>query len=55
MMQVGGVISDRLRRLFSPNDPGWTYHRPEELATPVKTKMPKGVRGTPLKGRKKRK
>lgn len=51
MKPVSGPISDRLRKLFSRSDPAWNPPRP---ASPTKAKkLPKGVDGTRLGGRKK--
>jgi hypothetical protein len=48
---LSGVISDRLRKAFSPSDTVWTPQRPKES-----TPMPKkGVKGVALGGRPGRK
>jgi hypothetical protein len=49
-MQLRGVITDKLLKLLSKDDPAWT---PQRDATPAKKhKNPKGVEGHQLGGRR---
>jgi hypothetical protein len=43
---LGGVISDRLRKLFEPNDPAWTAKRQGEA--PPSTKAIRSAKGQGL-------
>jgi hypothetical protein len=51
MFEAKGTISDRLRKLFGPNDPGWSYKGPKKKAGKP-PKPPKNVVGRKLTGRK---
>jgi len=48
-----GPISDRLRKIFAPDDEAWTPQRP---ASPKReTPKPKGVQGIAMTGRQNKK
>lgn len=51
-MNLSGVISDRLRKIFTPDDKAWNPGRPESPTSSTVT--PKGVDGKSLGGRNKK-
>lgn len=52
MRPLRGVISDRLRRMFGADDPAWNPGRPADVQPKKGTKLPKGVQGESMTGRK---
>lgn len=48
-MKLNGPISDKLRKIFSSDDPAWNPGRPASPSKPAQ--LPKGVKGQSLGGR----
>jgi len=56
VVKLSGKISDKLRALFGPSDPGWNPSR-SGMVQPKRTqrtKIPRGVEGHSIKGRHKK-